>query len=94
MFFLCSKGLINTPAKLLTPITQMTWLLKETQLNQLHLTFKDKECTSLQYRANIAAEMNLCPEIVHKWYEHNKLARTMTSRKRKAECECDFASLN
>ena len=89
-----SEDDINAHAKQLTPITQMPWLLKDTQLLQLHPKLMGKEYTSLQYRANIAAEMNLSAELVHKWYEHNKATCAIPSRKRKAECECDFASLN
>ena len=73
----------------------MTWLLKDTQLAELHERFTckaDKKFT-VEFTAAVGRMMNISEIFVHKWFEHIKAAHLSAlyvgmSRKRQTFCEC------
>ena len=60
----------GTPLKQLVPITELLWLITDTQLTKLHQAFHKGECRYFVKRFNVARRMNVSDEIVHNWCEH------------------------
>ena len=73
----CSKGGLESPPTQLTSNIKMTWLLTDAQLANLHQKFRINECSSEDFRVDIAREMNISAAIVHNWFEHMRSQPTV-----------------
>ena len=85
----CSEGNLDAPLRKLTPIVEMSWLLTDIQLAELHDMFPMDECRSLNKIADIAKSLNIRLETVHTWWEHmrNTYVLEWDSGKSQRSCE-------
>ena len=85
----CSEGNPDAPLRQLTPIAEMSWLLTDTQLAELHHKFPMGENRSLYKIADIARLLNIRLEIVYNWLEHMRNTYVLEWDSRKSQCSCE-----
>ena len=78
--FSCSEGDVDTPLKQLVPITEMLWLITDTQLTELHNEFRKGECRFSSERIDVARRINVSSKIVRNWWQQMRYTYAHNSK--------------